>query len=68
MIADGHLTGQDHTPIILAGVFVNVPHDTEEARIERFLTLLYKDNILARKVASLLALRREAAMKWKYPT
>ncbi|MEK7291646.1 MAG: hypothetical protein AAB013_06990 [Planctomycetota bacterium] len=45
------------------GICERYPHDTEEARIERFFTLLYKDNILARKVASLLAQRREADMK-----
>ena len=45
------------------GICERYPHDTEEARIERFLTLLYKDNILARKVASFLAQRREADMK-----
>ena len=45
------------------GICERYPHDTEEARIERFLTLLYKDNILARNVASLLAQRREADMK-----
>lgn len=45
------------------GICERYPHDTEEARIERFFTLLYKDNVLARKVASLLAQRREADMK-----
>ena len=42
------------------GICERYPHDTEEARIERFLTLLYKDEVLARKVASFLAQRREA--------
>jgi len=45
------------------GICERYPHDTEEARIERFLTLLYKDNILARNVASLLVQRRESDMK-----
>lgn len=45
------------------GICERYPHDTEEARIERFFTLLYNDNVLARKVASLLAQRRKADMK-----
>ena len=45
------------------GICERYPHDTEEARIERFFTLLYNDNALARKVASLLAQRREADIK-----
>lgn len=45
------------------GICERYPYDTEEAHIERFLTLLYKDTILARKVASLLVQRREADMK-----
>lgn len=45
------------------GICERYPDDTEGARIERFLTLLYNDTVLARKVASLLAQRREADMK-----
>ena len=45
------------------GICERYPHDTEDAHIERFLTLLYKDTILARKVVSLLVQRREADMK-----
>ena len=45
------------------GICKRYPHDSEEAQIERFLTLLYKDEALARKVASLLAQRREADIK-----
>lgn len=45
------------------GICERYPRDTEEARIERFFTLLYNDNVMARKVASLHAQRREADMK-----
>lgn len=45
------------------GICERHPHDTEDAHIERFLTLLYKDTILARKVVSLLVQTREADMK-----
>ena len=40
------------------GICERYPQDTEETRIERFLTLLYNDNVLARNVVSLLAQRR----------
>ena len=56
-------SGQPTRQLSWQGICERYPHDTEEARIERFLTLLYKDNILARKVASFLAQRREADMK-----
>ena len=51
-------TGQDHDNYP-GGVFVNVTRMILKEHIERFLTLLYNDNVLASKVASLLAQRKE---------
>jgi len=49
------------------GICERYPHDTEEARIERYLTLLYNDNVLARKVASLTCAEKESRYEMKIP-